>query len=224
MNNVPDDVYIQNIKKIGNKKSNIHIVENFLNNQEISILHSEAMKDIYDENTNSQWLGRITDQKRLSKESVSILKLAHQKILEIAKNFYDVDLQFGSIYEGLAIRKWPTGSSMGEHIDDFASFHYNIASLIYINDNYEGGEIKFVDHDLTIKPKSGTLILFPGNKYYSHEVLEVRSGERYTSSFWFKFARSSFVGMGRGLGMKSLEDWKNIPWEDNIEKWRKDEN
>lgn len=224
MNNIPDDIYIKNIKKIGNKKSNIHIIENFLNDQEMSILHNDAIRDIYDKNTTTEWLERITDKQMISKESVSILKLAHQKILEIAKNFYNVDLQVGSAYEGFSIRKWPTGSSMGEHIDDFSSFHYNIASLIYINDNYEGGEIKFADHDLIIKPKRGTLILFPGNKYYSHEVLEVRSGERYTSSFWFKFAGSKFAGQGRALDMQYLEDWKNLPWEDNIEKWRKNEN
>jgi hypothetical protein len=210
MSNIPDDIYIKNIKKIGNKKSNIHIVENFLNDTEISILHNDAMTDIYDKTITGQWEGRISNPKMISKESMSILKVSHQKILEIAKNFYDVDLQFSSVEEEPTIRRWPTGSGMGEHIDDFAVFHYNIASLIYINDDYDGGEIKFIDHDFTIKPKSGTLILFPGNKYYSHEVLEVKSGERYTSSFWLRFAGSSFFGAGRALDMKFLEDWKNI--------------
>jgi hypothetical protein len=223
MSNIPDDIYIKNLKKIGSGIKNIHIVENFLSEFELSVLYNEATSDIYNKNTTGQWAGRVSDPKLLSPESRSILKSAHEKILSIAKNFYDVDMEFVWNNEGQSIIRWPVGCSMGEHIDDFAVFHYNIASLLYINDNYEGGEIKFNDYNLTIKPKGGTLILFPGNKYYAHEVLEVVNGERYTSAVWMKFSESSFAGFGQALGLKDIEDWKNINWEDNIKDWKKNE-
>lgn len=224
MSNVPDDIFIENFKKIGNSKNNIHIVENFLSDQELSVLYNEAINDIYDKSITGAWSERISDDKLISEESRSILKSAHLRILDLAKNFYGVDLEFLSPDEGQSIVKWPTGFSMEEHIDDFAYFHYHIASLIYINDNYEGGEIRFPDHNFTIKPNSGTLIMFPGNKNYAHEVLEVTSGERYSSALWLKFVGSSFVGDGRALGLTDIKDWKSINWEENIEDWRKNEN
>jgi hypothetical protein len=224
MSNIPDDVYLKNIKKIGNSIENIHVIENFLNEEEVSILCSEAKNDIYNKKIPGEWNNRLSDQDLLSEESKSILRLAHIKILNMAKKIYGVDIEFANTQDDQTIVRWPEGYSMGEHIDDFAKFHYNISTVIYINDNYEGGEIRFVDHDFTIKPKSGTLILFPGNKYYSHEVLEVKGGDRYTSAFWLKFIGSSFVGDGRGLGLVDVQDWKNIDWENNIEDWRKNEN
>ena len=224
MSNVPDDIYLKNLKKIGSGIGNIHIVENFLSEQELLVLHSEAKTDIYNKKVPGQWDGRRSDVDLLSEESKYILKSAHLRILDMAKKTYGIDVEFIDSQEVPVIVRWPEGYSMGEHIDDFSSFHYNISTVMYINDNYEGGEIRFVDHDFTIKPKSGTLIMFPGNKYYSHEVLEVKNGERYTSAFWLKFVGSSFVGYGRGIGLVDVQDWKKINWEDNIEDWRKNEN
>jgi hypothetical protein len=224
MSNIPDEVYLKNLKKISNDIKNIHVVENFLSKEEVSILYKEAKNDIYDKKNTGEWNNRLSDPDLLSEDSKSILKLAHEKILNLAKEKYGVDLEFVNPQDKQTIVRWPEGYSMGEHIDDFATFHYNISTVIYINDNYEGGEIRFVDHDFTIKPKSGTLIMFPGNKYYSHEVLKVKGGDRYTSAFWLKFVGSSFVGDGRGLGLVDVQDWKNIDWENNIEDWRKNEN
>lgn len=221
MNNVPDEAFIQNLKKINKGIQNIHVIENFLSQDECLVIYNESKKDIYNKNVTGQWANRLSDPNKTSNDVKNILKSAHIKILEIAKNFYNVDLEFISFDEGQSIVKWPTGSSMDEHIDDFSTFHNHIASLLYLNDDYEGGEIRFVDYDFTIKPKSGTLILFPGNKYYSHEVLKVKTGERYVSPLWFKFSNSSFSGNGQALGLSDIRDWKNIDWENNIEEWRK---
>jgi predicted 2-oxoglutarate/Fe(II)-dependent dioxygenase YbiX len=54
--------------------------------------------------------------------------------------------------------------------------------LIYLNDDYEGGEIEFVNFDIKIKPKAGTLIMFPSNYPYSHIAHPVISGTKYAVS------------------------------------------
>lgn len=59
--------------------------------------------------------------------------------------------------------------------------------LVYLNDDYEGGELYFPDLDFGIRPKRGMMITFPGNLYYTHGVAPVRSGTRYTLSQWCKF-------------------------------------
>lgn len=62
--------------------------------------------------------------------------------------------------------------------------------LIYLNDDYEGGEIEFVNiqkdgRPLKIKPKAGTAVAFPSHELYAHRVLPTTSGTRYVVSRWF---------------------------------------
>jgi predicted 2-oxoglutarate/Fe(II)-dependent dioxygenase YbiX len=56
------------------------------------------------------------------------------------------------------------------------------ASIIYLNDNYEGGEIYFPDIGVTHKPAVGTLLFFEGA--LRHGVHAAR-GYRYTSPSWY---------------------------------------
>lgn len=68
----------------------------------------------------------------------------------------------------------------------FQTKHYS--SLIYLNDDYEGGELYFPEYDLYIKPEVGTLICFKGDENTLHGVKMVTSGVRYTVSlFWEDF-------------------------------------
>jgi predicted 2-oxoglutarate/Fe(II)-dependent dioxygenase YbiX len=59
--------------------------------------------------------------------------------------------------------------------------------VIYLNDDYEGGELIFPHRDVKIKPKAGTFIGFPGNRHYMHGVNEVIGSDRYTFSVWARF-------------------------------------
>jgi len=52
--------------------------------------------------------------------------------------------------------------------------------LAYFNDDYEGGEFRFPYLDLTIKPKTGDIILFPANYIGTHGVAPIKSGLRYS--------------------------------------------
>jgi hypothetical protein len=80
----------------------------------------------------------------------------------------------------LPIKKWDTGQSMGPHCDNYDG-HSNLAfSLVtYLNDSYEGGEINFPNHDITIKPSAGSLVMFPSQEPFVHQVLPIKSGTRY---------------------------------------------
>lgn len=63
----------------------------------------------------------------------------------------------------------------------------HLACLVYLNDDYEGGEIFFPRYNLTIKPKAGTLITFPGSLYYIHGVKKITNGNRFTITEWASF-------------------------------------
>ncbi len=65
----------------------------------------------------------------------------------------------------------------------FQTKHYS--SLLYLNEDYVGGELYFPEYNFSIKPEIGTLICFKGDENNLHGVKKVESGIRYTISlFW----------------------------------------
>ena len=81
--------------------------------------------------------------------------------------------------DNMEIVKWPTGSKMALHRDEGDTFSW----IIYLNDDFEGGET--VIDGIKIKPKRGRLVLF-SNGFYEHEVKEITKGTRYTLIAWYK--------------------------------------
>lgn len=108
--------------------------------------------------------------------------------------------------EGHAL-KYPTGSKLGFHCDNDVNYRYGqlppfehatrnvISALVYINDNcdesdcneysFTGGEMVLPYFDITIKPKSGTILFMPANYLGAHEIMEITSGSRYSYLSWF---------------------------------------
>jgi predicted 2-oxoglutarate/Fe(II)-dependent dioxygenase YbiX len=81
------------------------------------------------------------------------------------------------------IAKFEEGHGMHEHFD--SSRPNDIATLVYLNDDYEGGEIYFPDYKISIKPEPGDLLCFPDQPRYVHGVKEIITGTRFTTPRWF---------------------------------------
>ncbi len=58
-----------------------------------------------------------------------------------------------------------------------------LSMSIILNDDYEGGEFEFFNHNNQITDKTGTVIVFPS--YMIHKVNPVISGTRYSLVTWF---------------------------------------
>lgn len=104
-----------------------------------------------------------------------------QRVFEYLKANYD--LEFKEYSPAQHIAKFESGSGMHVHFDQ--SRPNDIATIIYLNDDYEGGEIYFPDYDIEIKPKVGDLVSFPDNANFRHGVKETAGGTRYTTPRWF---------------------------------------
>ena len=89
----------------------------------------------------------------------------------------------GSETDWYQIVEWPKNSSQLLHVDDFYN-HTTLSSVLYLNDDYEGGETFFKDGTI-VKPKRGRILVFDGLKYY-HGVKQVTKGTRYASPCWYK--------------------------------------
>lgn len=81
------------------------------------------------------------------------------------------------------IAKFNEGYGMHEHFD--INRPNDIATLIYLNNDYDGGEIYFPHLDINIKPEAGDLVCFPDTPDFVHGVKSIISGSRYTAPRWF---------------------------------------
>lgn len=97
----------------------------------------------------------------------------------------------------LLVREYNTGSKMSAHSDAYSYVKKNgnpvkpsLTAILYINDDYTGGEIDFINDGLCIKPKAGSMVVFPSDK--QHEVLEILSGNRYMTQTYVYEHETSF--------------------------------
>jgi hypothetical protein len=92
------------------------------------------------------------------------------------------------INEIARIQRQYSGTELKVHHDQGYDMTLLRAVIIYLNDDYEGGELYFTQHDLRVKPKAGTLVTFPGTDKYLHGVANVLPGKtRYViSTFAFE--------------------------------------
>lgn len=61
----------------------------------------------------------------------------------------------------------------------------DVSSIVYLNDNFVGGQLDFGFRGQTVKPQEGMLVLFYGGWQNSHCVLPIELGKRYCIVNWF---------------------------------------
>jgi Rps23 Pro-64 3,4-dihydroxylase Tpa1-like proline 4-hydroxylase len=71
-----------------------------------------------------------------------------------------------------------------------------LSALLYLNDDYEGGNIRFPNAGIDMKPESGSLLFFPSNFVYVHEVDAVTSGTRYSLPNWYHNRKNAYYSDG----------------------------
>jgi hypothetical protein len=109
----------------------------------------------------------------------------HQEIYEKLKMCIDDYATYWGInvvyYEAFNFVKYEgEGTHFNIHADHGPAYNCTVSAVIYINDDYEGGEIKFPRLDnLVHKPKVGDIAIFPSNYIYEHASLPMRSGTKY---------------------------------------------
>lgn len=110
---------------------------------------------------------------------------------------------------GYHAQKWEPGAYARMHSDNtddkgnsgaFTRSRY--AGFIYLNDDFEGGTLRFPHQDIEIKPEVGMLAVFDGGFNNMHEVSLIKSGLRYTmGSFWDDREESDYP-------QELIESWK----------------
>lgn len=117
---------------------------------------------------------------------------------------------------GYHTQKWEQGAYARPHSDNtdmdgspspFERSRY--AAFIYLNEDFEGGILRFPNQELEIQPKIGMAASFAGGFKNIHEVTMITKGVRYTlGSFWDDREESDYP-----------EELRN-QWKEEMEKIR----
>lgn len=89
-------------------------------------------------------------------------------------------------HEGYNMLRYKGGQQYKAHADGTTADGRAVSAIIYLNNDYEGGEVEFVNFGVKIKPEPGMLLLFPSNYPYTHIAHPVISGTKYAIVTWMK--------------------------------------
>lgn len=91
--------------------------------------------------------------------------------------------------EGYRILKYPSGAEYQSHADAGIGSFRQLSIVGWLNDDYEGGELEFDYFGIKLKPKAGSLVLFPSNYLYRHTAYAVKEDStdiKYVFVSWFR--------------------------------------
>lgn len=94
------------------------------------------------------------------------------------------------ISKNYTIKKYRVGGNIGEHPDrnlDNPQDTMDWTALIYLTDDYAGGELKFKNLNLSMKPSAGSILFFPCDEWHSADA--VLSGNK---TFIFMYIHSKY--------------------------------
>ncbi len=126
-------------------------------------------------------------------------------------------------------QKWDVGGFASPHSDNSDNngvpnaFEINkYVGILYLNDDYEGGDLYFCDKDnemnpyLSFKPNAFSYYVFPGGYENIHGVSEITKGTRYTMVSFWDFADLVYDD-------ETLERWKEEEKQVRIEQAKQKE-
>ena len=103
---------------------------------------------------------------------------AHQKV----KDYMDLKIQ------DVQILRYPVNGHYAVHYDHHNLFPRTLSFIIFLNDDYEGGDLQFLFPDerniFNVKKNKGRIVIFPSNFLFRHRIMPVTKGERYSLVAW----------------------------------------
>ena len=147
------------------------VIDNFLNKEETKFLIN-----YYNSNESKTFVFGNTNPLNISLKDEN-LKFLINKLNISAKKINNSQLDW------LQIVKWKVSKGQDLHFDT-ASNQTTLSSILYLNDDFEGGETYYEDGTL-FSPVTGRILYFDGN-YYKHGVKPITKGTRYTIATWYK--------------------------------------
>lgn len=87
-------------------------------------------------------------------------------------------------YQALKYTKNDYFKNHHDHYAETVNYSRLLSVCIYLNEDYEGGELEFPSIKKTFKFKTGDVIIFPSNWMFYHGVTPITVGNRYSITVW----------------------------------------
>jgi len=189
----------------GNSSNNIKIIKNFIELDDLKTIqkflptinewmdagenqYAEDGTCIYD---SSYWQNRQCSYDILSRINLDIYNLIDKYIIKM-QWFLENQFKVRLTVRPPVIIRWFPGLEQRPHADKQLNDGspnpfptYDLNSLLYYNDDFEGGELYYPQHDIVVKPKPGLAVAHPGDVNYLHGVKMVTKGERFTTPSFY---------------------------------------
>jgi hypothetical protein len=195
--------HLSYLKKEASEKNNytksIKIVDNFLSSSECDYIINFYKKNQLFQKSRLTALISINDEQSFSYQSnyrtseSCLLEMKNEKIdiiYQKVKSLLKIKL---SQIEPLQCVRYKKNTYFAPHFDSNELLNRKYTLLIYLNDDFSGGETYFPELKKSIKPKKGTALLFKNfiNKkrstiYSLHAGLPVSKGVKYACNIWIK--------------------------------------
>lgn len=165
----------------------IFLFENFLTQKEINIFYniavlaSENMWDVDTKEEDSWYKNRVLKIKEMNLV-YNTYKDYFYEVEQRYKKLFNEEVDPGNFdfIDNKAIYRAESEDDMPPHFDWAGNNMVRYGIVIYINDNYSGGEIYYPKLNITIKPKKGSMVIHPSTIQYMHGVKKVNYGTRYS--------------------------------------------
>lgn len=154
-------------------------VKNFLSDSELDyflgLAKNSNASDWDDPNAPDHWKGR-----NLNLEHTGAVKAFEKKV---ASTFY----RYERIHDLRSLLRYRPGDALREHKDNVNPSDFNniYGVVLYLNDDYEGGEIYYSELGVEFKPAAGSMVVHPAGTL--HGVRQVLgSNVRYVLTSFVK--------------------------------------
>ena len=151
----------------------------------------DTERSSHDQTYSKQSSGRITDLVAIDGVADELIPVFIDAYCRRLAPAYGVKFEW---FERPQILRYLPGGLYNKHADSeywvketdswVRSLDRDYSILLYLNDEFTGGEIAFVDFDFKLKPKRGMLVAFPADHRYQHAALPVITGKRYVIVSW----------------------------------------
>lgn len=174
----------------------VRVVEDFLSPDEREALLDFARRPdapwALDGDPGDTWYGRMIHPFSMPADILSLMERIRTRAARHIKADYGIEERVFS--DTLQLVRWRPGDMQHPHADcehlDGRPHPFPwraFASIIYLNDEYEGGQIHFPGLGLRPHTPPGAIAYFPSTREYVHGVEAVTAGTRYTLASFYTF-------------------------------------
>ena len=172
---------------------NAKIIDSFISKEDCEyLINSANALNKWESGGSDFWNNRVINYQTMlqfDKKTASIMLNAN---IECGKKIKDIFNLKNEVYsDTLQIIRWFPEMEQSPHADDMSNTdvqgfdHREFGSILYLNDNYNGGHTYYSNYNFEITPKAGLLAIHPGDPEHLHGVTKITNGMRYTiASFW----------------------------------------